>query len=100
MTQREFQWFDGAIEADQADPAGQTAGGAEDGQGIGGGAEANVPDDEFTRVLREAFVEAELPDVNGLGFGDGSDDRMKRLAFGDGMNAMGPIGESDDVEWR
>jgi hypothetical protein len=44
-------------------------------------------------VSGEAFGKAKLFDVERLGFGDGADDRMKGLAFGDRVDAVDAVGE-------
>ncbi len=46
--------------------------------------------------MLKAFDESELPNVQGLSFGDGTYDGMKGLAMSEGMNAMNAIDEFDD----
>ncbi len=92
----ELERFEGVVEADDAQGAGDVAGGAQHGEDVGGGAEANIPDDEFAGVGGEAFGEAELLDVQGFGFGDGADDGMKGFALGDRMDAVDAIDEFDE----
>lgn len=88
--------FEGVIEADDAERATGGAGGAEDGEDIRGGAEADVPDDEFTGMRGETFRQAELADVEGLRFGDRADDGMEGFAMGNGMDAVDAARELDD----
>jgi len=51
---------------------------------------------EIAGVGGEAFGEAELSDVESFRFRDGADDRMKRFAFGERMDAVNAAGEFDD----
>ncbi len=94
--ERELERFEGVIEAKDAQRAQRGAGGAQHGEDIGGGAEADIPDDEFARMRGHAFGQAELSDIKRLGFGDRADDGMKGLVFGERMNAVNAGGEPDD----
>ncbi len=71
-------------------------GGAQGGDGVGGSAEADIPEDKFVLVRLEAFDEAELADIERLGFGDGADDGMEGFVMGEGMDAVGAIGKLND----
>jgi hypothetical protein len=93
------------VEADDAQWAGGGAGGAENGEHIGGGAEADVPDDKFAGMDGETLRQAQLTDVKGLGFGDGADDGVESFAMGEGMDAADAVGEGDELvflicDWR
>ncbi len=92
----EGEGIEGVVETQEADGAGEVAGGAQGGKGVGGGTEANVPDDELAGVALEAVDEAELADVEGLGFGNGADDGVEGLVVGEGMDAVRAIGELYD----
>jgi len=99
----ELERLEGVVKADDAERASRGAGGAQNGQNIGGGAEADVPDDEFAGVGGHAFGEAELFNVEGLGFGDGADDGVEGFAMSKRMDAMNAAGEFDDFVcggWR
>ena len=92
----EGQRFEGVVEAQQVDGAGDGAGRAQGGEGVGGRAEADIPQDEFAGVMLEALDQAQLPDIQGVGFGDRADHGMEGLVVGQGMDAVGAIGELDD----
>ena len=90
-----FQRFQGMIEAQQADGAGELPRGAEQRERICGGAEANVPHDEFTGVSPYALDQPKLADVEGLRLRHGADDRVKGLVVRQRVNAMRAIAEPD-----
>ena len=92
----ELERFERVVKADDAERALRGAGGAQNGQDVGGGAEADVPDDEFAGMRGHAFGKVELFDVEGFGFGDGADDGVERFAMGERMDAMDATGELDD----
>jgi hypothetical protein len=84
------------VEAQKVDRAGDGAGRAEGSDGVGGGAETDIPQDEFAGVMLEALDQAELANIQGLGFGDRADDGMEGLVVREGMDAVGAIGELND----
>ena len=53
---------------------------AQNGNRIGGSAEADVPNDELAAMIFQSLADFELPNVKSLRFGLGTDDRMKRLS--------------------
>ena len=65
----EFERFGRIIETDEAQAAGKMGGGAEDGDSIGGGAETDVPNNEFAGTLGEAFTNMQLADIEKIGLG-------------------------------
>jgi hypothetical protein len=95
VLQREGQWFEGVVEAQEVDCAGDGAGGTQGGDRVGGSAEADIPEDKFARVTLEALDQAQLSDIQRLGLGDRADNGMKRLAMSEGMDAVRPVGESN-----
>jgi hypothetical protein len=95
VLKREGQRFEGVIEAQQVDRARDVAGRTQSGEGIGGRSEANVPQDKLASVTLEPFDQAQLADVQRLGFGDRADHRMKGFVMGQGMNAVRSVGELD-----
>ena len=97
IIESELKRFDGVIEADDPERAIRGTGGAQNGQDIRGGAEADVPDDEFAGMSRHAFRKPKLADVKGLGLGDRTDDGMEGFAMRDGMDAVNAAGELDDL---
>ena len=46
--------------------------------------------------MLDALGEAQLPDIQGLGFDDRADHGMEGLVVGQGMDAVRAIGELDD----
>ena len=46
--------------------------------------------------MLESLDQAQLPDIQRLGFGDRANDGMKRLVVSERMDAMCPVGELDD----
>ena len=92
----ELERLERVIKADDAERALRGAGGAQDGEDVGGGAKADVPDDEFAGMRGHAFGKAELLHVEGFGFGDGADDRVESFAMRDRMDAVNAAGELDD----
>ena len=94
--ERELQRLKGVVKADDAERALRGAGGAQNGEDVGGSAEADVPDDEFAGMRGHAFGEAQLFYIQGFRFGDGADDGMEGFAMRDGMDAMDAAGELDD----
>lgn len=89
--------FEGMVEAHEAKAGGDGAGGLKDDGGVGGGAEADVPDHEIVGCLRQALGDLKLADVEGLGFGGGADDGVKRFMVGQGADAVRAVGQSDDA---
>jgi hypothetical protein len=87
---------EGVVEAQEVDRARDGAGRAQGGDGVGGSAETDIPQDEFAIVMLEALDQAELSDIQGVGFGDRADHGMERLVVSKGMDAMGAIGELND----
>ena len=99
----EFERFESVIEADDAQRATAVARGAEDGEDVRGRAEADVPDDKFAGVRGESLAEAQLFYIKRLGLSDGANDRVKRLAMSERMDAMNTVDEFDDLiigSWR
>ena len=91
----EGQRFEGVIEAQHVDRAGDAAGCPQRGERIAGRPEADIPQDEFARVTQEPIGQPQLPDIQCLGFGHRADHRMKSLVMGQGMDAVRPVGELD-----
>lgn len=83
------------IEAENADAGLGMGGGFDDGEDVGGGAEADVPNNELAIDGGDAFREMELFDVEFAGFLDGADDGMEGFAFGAAAHAMHAVGEAD-----
>ena len=96
IIKRELERFDGVVEADDAQRAFRGTGGAENGQNIRGGAEADVPDDKFTGMSGHAFGQPKLADIQGLGLRNRPNDGMERLAVRDRMDTVNAAGELDD----
>jgi hypothetical protein len=46
--------------------------------------------------MLDALGQAQLPDIQGLGFDDRADHGMKGLVVGEGMDAVRAVGELDD----
>jgi len=84
------------VEAQEVDRAGDLARRPQSGERIGGGAEADIPQDELAGVMLEALDQAQLTDIQRLGLGHRADDRMERLVMGQRMDAVRPIGEPND----
>ena len=96
VLQRERQRFEGVVEAQQVDRAGDVAGRPQRGERIGRRAEADVPQDKFARVTLEPLDQAQLPDIQRLGLGHRADHGMKGLVMGQRMDAVRAVGELDD----
>src|ERR1700687_4354246 len=97
VLQRELQRFDGMVETDQVQDTGKLPGGAQNGERIGCGAEADVPNGKRTGVMLEAFDQAKLANVQRLGFSDRPDNGVKRLAMRQRVDAVNAINEFDDL---
>ena len=93
----EFEGFGRVIKADDTHLVGAIANRIDEGQGIGGRAESNIPNDEFLSRGADAVAQLQLLDVEGLGFGGGADDRVKSFAVAFGTQAEGSVGELDDM---
>lgn len=93
----ELERFERVVEADDAKRAMGFAGGAENGEDIRGGAEADVPDHKFAGVRGHALDETQLFYVERLGFGGGTDDGVKGFAFGERVDAVDAVDEFDDA---
>jgi RNA polymerase sigma factor (sigma-70 family) len=66
----------------------------DDRERVGRRAQADIPNDKFAGRFPHAFRQAQLPDVQRLGFHGRPDDGMKRLGFGqraDGTRAVAQI---------
>jgi hypothetical protein len=63
VLERERKWFEGVVEAQQVDRAGEVAGCPQSGEGIGGRSEANVPQDKFADVTPEPLDQVKLADI-------------------------------------
>ena len=59
-------------------------------------AESDIPDHEFVLMRGEPFRQAQLLDIQRLCLRYGANDRMKRLAFRQRMDAMNATGEFDN----
>jgi hypothetical protein len=46
--------------------------------------------------MLDALDQAQLPDIQRLGFGDWADHGVKRLVVSEGMDAVRPVGELND----
>ena len=84
------------IETEQMDATGDVPGRPQNGEGIGGCPQPDVPNDEFASVVGQPFGQADLADVKGLGFGHRADDRMEGLAMGERMDAVNAAGKLDE----
>jgi hypothetical protein len=96
VLEREGERVEGVIEAEQVDWAGDGTSCVQGGDRVGGSAEADIPEDEFARVTLEALGQAELPDIQRLGFDDRTDHGMKGFAMGEGMDAVRAVGELNE----
>src|ERR1035438_6354809 len=90
-----FQRFEGVIEAQQVNRARDVPGGPQSRERIGRRPEADIPQDEFSRVTLEPLDQPQLPDIQRLGFGHRADHRMKGLMMGQRVDAVRPVGEFD-----
>src|SRR5438105_23632 len=81
----ELEGFERVVETEQVDGAGYGLGCAQNGQRIGCRPQADVPNDELAGMVTHALEQAKLANVQGLGFGDRPDDRMKRFAMSQRM---------------
>ena len=101
MFEREYRRLSGLIKTDHPDSSRLTRqlifNQAERHQRIRRGAQANVPDDEFTRRFPSAFRQALLPDIQGFGFGRRSDSRMKCFVGCQRMNRAGAVAQMDQA---
>ena len=97
MREGEAKWIKGFLEAFEANSRRDGAGGGEDGEGIGGRSQANVPDDEFTGGGAEAFGQPHLAEVKSLGFRHGANDRMKGFAAVEGLDRVRAGGEANEA---
>ena len=97
MLQREFQRFEGVVEADYPYGATQFARDSQDGHGVGCGAESHVPNYKFAAMFFYPLDQAKLPHVQRFRLRYGADDRMERLGVGKRMDAMRAIGEFNDA---
>ena len=95
VLQREGERFEGVVEAQQVDRAGDVAGRPQSGERVGGRAETDVPQDKVACVTLEPLDQPQLPDIQGLRLGDRADHRMKGLVMGQRMDAVRPVGELD-----
>jgi hypothetical protein len=93
VLEREFEWFERVVETQDSNRAGELSSGAQKSERVSGGAQANVPDDEFAGVICQAFDDSELADVKGLGFCNGANNRMKRFSVRERMDAVRASGE-------
>ncbi len=77
--------------------AGNRGGGAKDGGSVGGGAEADVPDDKFAGGLCEAFTNLELADVKKVGFGLRAKTGVHFFAVAGGKKSALSVGEAYEL---
>ena len=100
MLQGERQRLNRAVKAHEPNRARQIPRGAQDGERVGGGAQADIPDHEFAGVMLEALAKLELIDVKRLRLRHRADDRMKSFAVRQRMKAVGAVGEPDQFVGR
>ena len=96
VRERELQWGGGVIKALDDKVAVDVSQGTQDGQDVGGSAEADVPDDEWAARLGEPGGDVHLAHVERLRLGLGSNDRMEGFALdacADGPGAAGHLHE-------
>lgn len=93
----EFQRFGSIVETDEAETSGNLAGGAEDGNRIGGGAKTDVPDNKFAGGFREAFRDVELADVKKIGLGLRAKARVHFFTVTGGEKSALSIGEGYEL---
>jgi DNA-binding Lrp family transcriptional regulator len=93
----EGQRFDGAVEADDANLARQIRSGSQHGEDVRGGAQANIPNNEFPRVRLQAATQLELIDIQRLRLGHRADHRMKRFTFRQRPDAVGAVRQTDEL---
>lgn len=86
----------GMVETDDAEETGCRAGSPQDRQNICRRPQPNIPDHEFAAVRGHPFRQAQLFDIQSLGFRHGTDDGMERLAFSERMDAVDAAGEFDN----
>lgn len=97
VLQGEGEGFGGLVEAKDLGLAGQVIGGCEDGEGVAGCAEADIPDDEGFLGGAHAFAQPGLAHVERIGFFGGSDYRVEGFGVAIGSHAIGSIGELDQA---
>ena len=97
ILQSEPDWFGGVIKAHDADFCRRVTNRLQEGERVGGGAQSNVPNDEFAGCFAHFFNQAKLVNIKSLRFCYRPDDRMKSLAVAFGAKAIGTVGELDDV---
>ena len=93
----EFEGFGGVFKADDSLFVCAIANGIQECQRVGGGAEPNIPNDEFLSRGADALAQLQLLDVEGLGFCGGADDGVEGFAVAFGTEAEGSVGELDDM---
>ena len=100
MLQSELQRLNRVVKAHEADRARQIPRGAQDGERVGGRAQADIPNHEFAGMIFEALAEPELIDVKRFRLGNGADDGMKRLVVRQRMDAVIAADELNEfVSW-
>ena len=97
MSEREVQRLQGAVEANEPERAGQIPRGTQDGEGVGGGAQADIPDHEFSGMLLEAFAKSQLIHIQSLRLGDRANDRVKGLVMRQRMEAVVAADELNEL---
>ncbi len=97
MSEREVQRLQGAVEADEPERAGQIPRGTQDGEGVGGGAQADIPDHEFSGMPVEAFAESQLIHIQSLRLGDRANDRVKGFVMRQRMEAVVAADELNEL---
>ena len=93
----ELERFGRVIETDDAEAAGNMGSGAEDGSSVGGGAETDVPDNEFAGRLCEAFTNVKLTDVKKIGLGSRAKPRVHFFAVAGGKKGVLAVGEAYEL---
>ncbi len=97
VLQRELQRFERMIEAHKAEIAREVPRGAQNGKGIGGRTQTDIPDHKFAGVRLKPLAEPELIDVKRLRLGDRPDDRMKRLGIRQRTHGTDAVVQADEL---
>ena len=95
VIEREAKWFQRVVKTHEPHGARQVADGTQDRQGVGGRAEADVPDDKLTRMRRKPLAQPELPHVERLRLRHRADDGMKGFRLRQRADAADSVGERD-----
>jgi hypothetical protein len=90
--------LDGPVKANEVQLSRQLPCGTEDGQGVGRGAEADIPDNKGGGGGSHTFHQVELSDVKKVRLLDWAQDRVKGFLEWNGPQAEDPIGEAHQAE--